>query len=153
MKDAMNVRIRLRTENGQIPKVPTYATSGAAGADLYACIAQEVVLKPGESKAIPTGISIELPGPHVVALIFARSGLAAKNQISLTNAVGVIDSDYRGEIRVLLINHGQEEFIIHPGDRIAQIVFMPVFRPTFEIAEALSETERGEGGFGSTGIR
>lgn len=133
--------------------VPEYATQGAAGVDLHAVLEQELEILPGQIAKIPTGIAIELPQPDIVALIFARSGLASKNGLTLVNAVGVIDSDYRGEIQVAMINLSQRPFTLHSGDRIAQMVFMPVFLAQFQMVEELSQSERGEGGFGSTGIR
>ncbi|HVJ47750.1 dUTP diphosphatase [Desulfitobacterium sp.] len=132
--------------------VPEYATQGAAGVDLHAIMDQDLVLFPGQTSKVPTGIGIELPQPDVVALIFARSGLASKNGLTLVNGVGVIDSDYRGEIQVALINLGQEPFTIHTGDRIAQMIIMPVFLAKFLPVQELTESERGEEGFGSTGI-
>lgn len=132
--------------------VPEYATQGAAGVDLHAVLEQEIEILPGQIVKIPTGIAIELPQPDIVALIFARSGLATKSGLSLVNAVGVIDSDYRGEIQVAMINLSQQPFILHSGDRIAQMVFMPVFLAQFQRVQELSQSERGEGGFGSTGI-
>jgi dUTP pyrophosphatase len=134
------------------PQTPFYATPGSAGVDLCACLHEDVTVLPGERAKIPTGIAIELPGSGVVALICARSGLAAKAGITLTNAVGVIDSDYRGEIQVLIINHGSEPFIIKHGDRIAQMLFIPVFLAKLVECSELAESERGSGGFGSTGI-
>lgn len=131
--------------------LPYYATPGAAGADLYACLENDCILKAGERIGIPTGIAIELPGPHLVALIFARSGLASRQGLSLSNGVGVVDADYRGEIIVLMVNHGQEEVTIHHGDRIAQMLLMPSYQAVFEEVEELEDTERGARGFGSTG--
>jgi len=141
-------RSKERTDNPP----PSYATSGSAGMDLYAYLQEDVTLFPGERAKVPTGIAIELPGKDVVALICARSGLAAKHGISLTNAVGIIDSDYRGEIQILMINHGSEPFTIKHGDRIAQMLFVPVLIAAVVEAEELTDSERGSGGFGSTGI-
>lgn len=154
MPKEIQVRFKQVRENKNNPNnpLPTYATPGSAGLDLYACLENEQLILPGQTTKIPTGISMELPGPGVVALICARSGLAAKYGISLTNAVGVIDSDYRGEIQVLLINHGTEPFTVHHGDRIAQMLFVPVYMAKIIEAEELQKTQRGSGGFGSTGI-
>ncbi len=149
MESVIEVKIkRINKEQGQ---APLYATSGAAGADLYACLDDEMSIKPGERVGIPTGIAIELPGSHVVALVFARSGLASQKGLALSNGVGVIDSDYRGEIKVLVVNLGQEDVKIQNGDRIAQMLFTNVFRAVFTGVEELEDTIRGEGGFGSTG--
>ncbi len=132
--------------------MPAYATVASAGVDLCADLNESITINPGENVKIPTGLAIELPGPYVVALVFARSGLASRYGIGLTNGVGVIDSDYRGEISVLLQNLGQKPVIVNPGDRIAQMVFMPIFQAIFEEVDELEETIRGVGGFGSTGI-
>lgn len=131
--------------------MPFYATSGSAGMDLSACIEKPVILKKGEIALIPTGIAISIPTPLYGAFIFARSGLASKHGICLANSVGVIDSDYRGEIKCPLINLGSEDFEIKKGERIAQMVFMPVAQVCLCEKDNLDETERGEGGFGSTG--
>ncbi|MBR5772461.1 MAG: dUTP diphosphatase, partial [Clostridia bacterium] len=133
--------------------IPARATSGSAGMDLYACIDEPVTVNPGEKAVIPTGIAIALPSPELGAFIFARSGLAIKHGIGLLNAVGVIDSDYRGEICVGLINQLSEPYTIAPDERIAQMIIMPVSLIPVEEAEELDETERGAGGFGSTGKR
>ena len=131
--------------------IPTYATEGAAGADLYACIEKDIKMNPGGFALIPTGIAIELPDKNWGAFIFARSGLAIKNGISLANGVGVMDSDYRGEICVGLRNFSAEDYIIKKNERIAQMVIMPVATVSFFEANTLNDTVRGEGGFGSTG--
>ncbi|MBR3942869.1 MAG: dUTP diphosphatase [Clostridia bacterium] len=133
-------------------ELPFYATSGSAGMDLRASLEESVVLKPGEIKFIPTGIAISLPSADFGAFIFARSGLACKFGIALANSVGVIDSDYRGEIKCALINLGQADFEINNGDRVAQMVFMPVTQVALQETDNLDETERGVGGFGSTGL-
>lgn len=132
--------------------LPTYATPASAGVDLCAELQEPLMVNPGENVKIPTGLAIELPSSQVAAFVFARSGLASRHGMALTNGVGVIDSDYRGEIHVLMSNFGPESVIINPGDRIAQMVFLPVFRALFEEVEELRETMRGSGGFGSTGI-
>lgn len=131
--------------------IPNRATSGSAGLDLCADVTEELVLAPGQRCKVPCGIAISLPSSEYAAFIFARSGLAIKHGIALSNGVGVIDSDYRGEICVGLYNSGSEAYTIKPGERIAQMVIMKVenFVP-FQV-ESLDETERGKGGFGSTG--
>ena len=131
-------------------KLPVQATGGAAGFDVCACIDEKIVMAPGGRALVPTGISIEVPY-GCAAFCFARSGLAIKHGICLSNGVGVIDSDYRGEVMVGLVNLGSEEYVLEPGERMAQIAIME--HKNFEIQEAddLSETERGKGGFGSTG--
>ncbi len=131
---------------------PQYATPGAAGVDLRACLEHELVIQPGRIERVPTGLAIELPHEGVGAFIFARSGLASKHGISLANGVGVIDSDYRGEVQVALINHGSTPYEVKDGERIAQMVFLPIFLAEFQWAEELKDTARGAGGFGSTGI-
>ena len=142
------VEVKLLTKTA---KIPTRATEGSAGYDLRADIAAPMVLRRGETKSIPTGIAIALPSRNLVALVCARSGLAIRHGIALANGVGVIDSDYRGEIKVGLFNHGSADFEIAPGDRIAQLLIMPVETPELCPVEIISETERGDGGFGSTG--
>lgn len=130
---------------------PQRATAGSAGMDLSACIEEDIILSPRQLVRIPTGIAIALPGPEYVALVYARSGLGIKHGIALSNGVGVIDSDYRGEIQVGLTNLSDKPYTIHPGDRIAQLVVTPVVLPQLEWVEELDDTERGTGGFGSTG--
>jgi dUTP pyrophosphatase len=130
---------------------PRFATAGAAAMDLCACIEAPVTLAAGQRTIVPTGIAIALPDPQHVALLFARSGLAIRKGICLSNGVGVIDSDYRGEIGVGLVNLSCEEYTIQPGDRIAQLMVVPVIRPDLSFVEDLDETDRGSGGFGSTG--
>lgn len=135
-------------ENAIIPK---RATAGSAGLDLCACIDEPLTVKAGERAVIPSGIAIALESSEVVALVFARSGLAIKHGISLSNSVGVIDSDYRGEICVGIINTSREDYTVNPGERIAQLVLTPVIPAEPVEVESLDETERGAGGFGSTG--
>lgn len=131
--------------------IPKRATPGSAGMDLYAVLDEEKTIEKGEILLVPTGIAIELPDENYVAYLFARSGLAIKHGITLANCVGVIDSDYRGEVCVGLVNVSNTPYTITPGERIAQLVISPVsLMPTVEI-DTLSDTERGEGGFGSTG--
>ena len=131
--------------------LPRFATAGAACMDLYACIDQPVTLAAGERRLIPTGLAIALPSADYVALVFARSGLGIMQGVCLANGVGVIDSDYRGELRVALYNESDTDYVIHDGDRIAQLMVLPVVQPTLEFVDELDETERGAGGFGSTG--
>ena len=130
---------------------PQRATAGSAGMDLSACIEEDMIIAPRQLVRIPTGIAIALPGPEYVALVYARSGLGIRHGIALSNGVGVIDSDYRGEIMVGLTNLSEEPYTIHPGDRIAQLVVTPVVLPELERVEELDDTSRGAGGFGSTG--
>ncbi len=131
--------------------LPKRATEGSAGFDLTAAISEPVTIKPNELCKIPTGIAIGLPSADYVALVFARSGIAVKHGIALSNGVGVIDSDYRGEIQVGLCNLSNEPYTIEPGERIAQLVVMPVCLPVIEVVNSLDQTQRGAGGFGSTG--
>ena len=135
---------------GTIP-APHFATPGSAAMDLCACLEGDVTLKAGARQVLPTGVAIALPGPDYVALICARSGLASRHGITMANGVGVIDSDYRGELRVALFNESDTDYTIHDGDRIAQLMVLPVVQPALEFVEELDETERGAGGFGSTG--
>ena len=130
---------------------PSRGTLGSAGLDLRACLDEPVVISPRQLVRIPTGIAIALPGPEYVALVFARSGLGIRHGISLSNGVGVIDSDYRGEIQVGLTNLSDTPYTVQPGDRIAQLVVTPVVTPEVEVVEELEDTDRGTGGFGSTG--
>ena len=131
-------------------KLPAYKTNGASGMDLMAFIAEPIILKPQSSCLVPTGISVAFSEEFEIQ-IRPRSGLAAKNNISVLNTPGTIDSDYRGEIKVIIFNHGNKEFIINNNDRIAQMILTPVVKMELEEIESLPETIRGEGGFGSTG--
>ena len=130
---------------------PSYATEGSAGMDLRACIDEPLTIRPRERVKVPAGFAISLPGPEWVALIFARSGLGIKSGITLPNCVGVVDSDYRGEIIAALTNLSDEDYTIQPGDRVAQMVVMPVAQAQITVVNELDDTERGQGGFGSTG--
>ena len=130
--------------------LPTYGSGEAAGADLYACLEEAVVVEPGRTAWIPTGIAMEIP-KGCAGLVYARSGLACKKGLAPANKVGVIDSDYRGEITVVLHNHGSEAQTVSSGERIAQMVITPVLTPAYMEAEDLTDTDRGQGGFGSTG--
>lgn len=131
--------------------IPTYGTEYSAGADMYACIDTPVIIEPGKTVLIPTGLALEIPEGYA-GLIYARSGLATKKGIAPANKVSVIDSDYRGEIRIPLHNHSEEAVTIEPAERIAQIIFTPYLKACFEESDSLSDTERGLGGFGSTGV-
>jgi dUTP pyrophosphatase len=142
-----NILVNKLHPNAQLP---SYGTAGAAGADLYACLSDPVMIAPGTSQWITTGLSLEIPAGYA-GMIYARSGLSCRKGLAPANKVGVVDSDYRGEITVVLHNHGTEEQIIRHGDRIAQLVITPVFTPSFTLSSELSPTERGTGGFGSTG--
>ena len=131
-------------------KLPAYGSTQAAGADLFACLEAPVTIAPGETAFIPTGIALEVP-LGCAGLIYARSGLACKRGLAPANKVGVVDSDYRGEILVALHNHGGIPQTVEHGERVAQFVITPVLMPVYEVAEALSDTARNQGGFGSTG--
>ena len=141
------IRVKILREGA---KLPTYGTAEAAGADLYACVAGTITIAPGETVFIPTGIALEVP-KGCAGLVYARSGLACKRGLAPANKVGVIDSDYRGEITVVLHNHGSVSQTIENGERIAQLIITPVLQPAYEMADQLSDTERAAGGFGSTG--
>lgn len=132
--------------------VPTYGTQYSAGADLYALLENDVTIKPSETVLIHTGISLEIPEGYA-GLIYARSGLASKKGLAPANKVGVVDSDYRGEVMVALHNHGNSEQTVSNGERIAQLVIAPFLKAEFNICDELSDTVRGEGGFGSTGTK
>ena len=134
----------------EIP-LPQFATPGSAAMDLRACIDRPVTIRAGERTVVPTGLAMALPSADYVALLFARSGLGIRKGVCLSNGVGVIDSDYRGEIGVGLVNLSQEAYTVQPGDRIAQLMVVPVERPTVSLVEDLDDTSRGSGGFGSTG--
>jgi dUTP pyrophosphatase len=150
MPDSIKVKIKRIANASQV--IPTYATAASAGVDLCADLKESLIVNPGDNVKIPTGFAIELPNQSMVGLVFARSGLASRSGIGLTNGVGVIDSDYRGEIQVLIQNLGFQPVTINPGDRIAQLLFMPIFHALFEEVSELQETPRGIKGFGSTGI-
>ena len=142
---------RIPDAAGRVPPMPQYATPGAAAMDLTAFISQPCMLESGARARIPTGIAIALPDAAHAAFVFARSGLAVRGGIALSNGVGVIDSDYRGEIKVGLVNLGSAPYTINPGDRIAQLCVMPVVQPALVETDDLDQTARGAGGFGSTG--
>ncbi|MBT1279920.1 dUTP diphosphatase [Thermoanaerobacter sp. CM-CNRG TB177] len=148
----MSIILKIKkTDDAKDLPLPAYMSEGAAGMDLYANVKEEVILQPGEIKLIPTGIQIELP-PNFEAQIRPRSGLALNYGITLLNTPGTIDSDYRGEIKLIVINLGKEAVKIARGQRIAQMVINQIVRPTIVETEILSETKRDEGGFGHTGI-
>ena len=141
------VRVKILRNNAMLP---TYGSEQAAGADLYACLEAPVVIEPGKTAFIPTGISLEVP-VGCAGLIYARSGMACKRGLAPANKVGVVDSDYRGEIIVALHNHGSCAQTVETGERVAQFVITPVLTPAYVVAETLSDTARNQGGFGSTG--
>ena len=144
-----NVNIKKLNEKAIIP---TYGTSFSAGADLYACLEESINIEPGETFFVKTGIAMEIPEGYA-GLVYARSGLACKKGLAPANKVGVIDSDYRGEIIVALHNHGNESVTVENGERIAQLVITPYITAIFNEVDVLEDTERGQGGFGSTGRR
>ena len=141
------VRVKILKEGA---KLPAYGSAEAAGADLYACLDEAVTIQPGKTVLIPTGIALEVP-KGCAGLIYARSGIAVKRGLAPANKVGVIDSDYRGEILVALLNHGSCDQVVENGERIAQFVITPVLQPAYEAVDSLTDTERDAGGFGSTG--
>ncbi len=148
MAEILPVRIQLLRPSGAVPR---YATPGAAACDLCAAIDTPLLLKRGSALSVPTGIAISMDAPGYVAIVCARSGLAFRHGLSLVNGIGVIDEDYRGEICVGLRNDGDADYEITPGERIAQLMFLPCSQAAFTVSETLDETERGSGGFGSTG--
>ena len=143
------VNIKFVAQEGAI--IPEYKTSGAAGADVCAFLSEPVVIKSGEFAMIPTGLSFAIPERYEIQ-VRPRSGLAAKNGVTVLNTPGTIDSDYRGEVKVILINHGKDSFTVNNGDRIAQLIVAPVTQGVFEKTDELDSTQRGAGGFGSTGV-
>ena len=142
----LDLRIKKLSERAVMP---SYGSASAAGADLYSA-EDEIVIRAGETKLVHTGLSMEIPEGYV-GLIYARSGIASKRGLAPSNKVGVIDSDYRGEVKVALINNSKTDYTVMPGERIAQMMFVPIIRPQFSVTDTLSETERGDGGFGHTG--
>ena len=143
------VKIQIKRLNPKV-KIPSYKTDGSSGMDLMAFLNDPVTIKPKSSELISTGISVAIPEDTEIQ-IRPRSGLAAKSNISVLNTPGTIDSDYRGELKIILYNHGADDFVVNNGDRIAQMVLMPVLKASFEEVENLPNTIRGTGGFGSTG--
>lgn len=146
----MNIVLKFQKLDNRV-QIPKYQTSGSSGMDLCAFLEEDVILKPMERKLIPTGLKMEIPIGYE-AQVRPRSGLSIKNGITLINCIGTVDADYRGELKVPLVNLGQEEFVIKNGDRIAQMVIMPIVQPQIEVVSELSQTQRQEGGFGSTGV-
>lgn len=148
----MNINVKIKLLRGA--RCPEYATADAAAVDLRAATeGEEIRIPAGERRMIPTGIAIEPMRPDVAAIVAARSGLGCKKGITLANGIGVIDADYRGEIAVTLLNTSDEDFIVRDGDRVAQMMFLPVLHGIFDVVDSLDETARGEGGFGSTGVK
>ena len=146
----MNIVLKFQKLDNRV-QIPQYQTVGSSGMDLCAFIEEDIILKPMERKLIPTGLKMEIPIGYE-AQVRPRSGLSIKNGITLINCIGTVDADYRGELKVPLVNLGQEDFTIKNGDRIAQMVIMPIIQPKIEVVTELSQTQRQEGGFGSTGF-
>lgn len=146
----LQVRILDPRLGEQFP-MPDYATAGSAGVDLRACLDAPLTLNPGETELLPSGLSVHIGDPGLAAVILPRSGLGHKHGIVLGNLVGLIDSDYQGELMVSCWNRGSSVFVIEPGERVAQLVLVPVVRAEFEVVEAFAASVRGEGGFGSSG--
>ncbi|RKZ70721.1 MAG: dUTP diphosphatase [Gammaproteobacteria bacterium] len=149
-----NIQLKLIDKRlGNEFPMPEYATPGSAGMDISACLDESVEIKPGETTLIPTGFAIHVEDTGLAAVLLPRSGLGHKKGIVLGNLVGLIDSDYQGQVYVSCWNRGHESFTMNPGDRIAQMVFMPVVQAAFEIVDEFDESHRGEGGFGHTGVQ
>lgn len=148
----MSIPVELKILDARLhDAMPAYATAGSAGLDLRACVHEAMSIAPGETVLIPTGMAIHLADPKVAALILPRSGLGHKHGIVLGNLVGLIDSDYQGQLFVSCWNRGQQSFVLNPMERIAQLVIVPVLQASFKQVEEFAASERGEGGFGSTG--
>ena len=150
MPQAIQLKI-LDPRIGESIPLPAYATDGSAGLDLRVCIDEPMQIAPQQTVLLPTGLSIYIADNKLAAVILPRSGLGHKNGIVLGNLVGLIDSDYQGELKISCWNRGQESFTVNPGDRIAQLVFLPVVQAAFEIVNEFIQSDRGEGGFGSSG--
>ncbi len=150
MTQAIQLKI-LDERIGTTFPLPAYVTEDAAGMDLRACIDEAIQLAPGETKLIPTGIAVYMQDPNMAATLLPRSGLGHKHGIVLGNLIGLIDADYQGPLQISCWNRGNDHFTIEPGDRIAQLVFVPIIRAHFEVVEEFEATERGQGGFGSSG--
>ncbi|MFQ5993718.1 MAG: dUTP diphosphatase [Acidiferrobacterales bacterium] len=147
-------KVQLRILDTRIGKqfpLPSYATDGSAGLDLIACIDEHMRVEPGEAHLVPTGIAIHIADPKVAAVLLPRSGLGHKHGIVLGNLIGLIDSDYQGQVFVSCWNRGQQRFVIEPGDRIAQMVFVPIVHADFDVVDDFTQSHRGDGGFGHTG--
>lgn len=152
----MNTQVELKILDPRVGTefpLPEYATTGSAGLDLRACLDEAVTLEPGDTELLPTGIAIHMQDPGMAAVILPRSGLGHKHGIVLGNLVGLIDSDYQGQLFVSCWNRGSATFVVEPGERIAQLMFVPVIQAGFEIVDEFKSSERGEGGFGSTGTK
>ena len=150
----LEIKVKVKILSGMIGagiRFPGYATAGSAGIDLPACLSEPVTVLPGARVVVQTGIALDIPDRSIAGLVFPRSGLATKHGISLANAVGIIDSDYKGEVLVAVHNQSDQPYTINPGERIAQLLFMPVCHAVLEPASELSASDRGAGGFGSTG--
>lgn len=149
----MSLQVQLKILDDRLRHhLPTYATAGSAGLDLRACIEHVLTLRPGETELIPTGIAIHLADPGYAAMILPRSGLGHKHGIVLGNLVGLIDSDYQGQLLVSVWNRGHETFLLNPLERIAQLVIVPVIQARFDVVDEFIASDRGHGGFGSTGV-
>ncbi|MCF8157865.1 MAG: dUTP diphosphatase [Burkholderiaceae bacterium] len=148
----MSLQVELKILDSRLNEnMPAYATSGSAGLDLRACINEAITIKPGETTLIPTGMAIHLANPAYAAMVLPRSGLGHKHGIVLGNLVGLIDSDYQGQLFVSCWNRSQEAFVMHPMERMAQLVIVPVVQANFSVVAEFNASERGEGGFGSSG--
>ncbi|AUR52421.1 dUTP diphosphatase [Aquella oligotrophica] len=148
----MSTKVQIKVIDEKIrEQLPAYATMGSAGLDLRACIDNTIILKPGQTELIPTGLAIHIEDPNLCGMILPRSGLGHKHGIVLGNLVGLIDSDYQGQLFVSLWNRGNTEFTLNPMERMAQLVIVPVVQVGFELVDEFTETHRGESGFGSTG--
>jgi len=148
----MSLQVELKILDSRLNEnMPAYTTSGSAGLDLRACINEAITIKPGETTLIPTGMAIHLANPAYAAMVLPRSGLGHKHGIVLGNLVGLIDSDYQGQLFVSCWNRSQEAFVMHPMERMAQLVIVPVVQANFSVVAEFNASERGEGGFGSTG--
>ena len=145
-------KIQIKIINPQA-QIPQYVTSGSAGLDLRVCLKEPMQLAPGETQLIPTGLAIHIGDPNLAAVVLPRSGLGHKHGIVLGNLVGLIDSDYQGELMISCWNRGNDHFTISPGERIAQLVFVPITRVDFELVEQFNESARGAGGFGHSGVK
>jgi len=147
-------KIQLKVLDPRVGKefpLPEYATDGSAGLDLRACIDEEITLQPGQTELVPTGLAIHIADPALAAVIIPRSGLGHKHGIVMGNLVGLIDSDYQGQLFVSTWNRGNEDFSLKPGERLAQMVFVPVVQAEFELVDDFDQSQRGEGGFGHSG--